>query len=152
MCPLATSRTFIATDNVVRYLNEIDSESQHLLQCIAPSSSASRHRFHCRFSMTTSSNSSFVAEKTEEGRAEDAEGELRRHGLTTRRCIAYNSVLEDDALPATHAKLTQVLREAVGQNGAELALDTAEFALLPTNWSMLKVPRAFPRPLSSQRG
>jgi hypothetical protein len=110
-------QNFIATDNVVRYLNEIDSQSQHLLH--APVEFCKSAPFPLSFLDDYKLKQRLNAKK----RKRDVQKMLRANSaawINHRTVHRYKGVIEGDTLPATHAKLTQVLREAVGQNGANL--------------------------------
>jgi hypothetical protein len=110
-------QNFIATDNVVRYLNETDTQSKHQLH--APIEFCKSAPFPLSFLDDYKLKQQLRARKNEA----DVRRVLRANPtawINHRTVDCYKDVLSDDGSSATNAKLSQVLQEVLGQNGENL--------------------------------
>lgn len=110
-------QNFIATDNVVRYLNETDTQSKHLLH--APIEFCKSALFPLSFLDGYKLKQQL---RTRKNKA-DVSRVLRANStawINHQRVHRYKPVLGDNGLSTTNAKLNQVLQEVLGQNGENL--------------------------------
>jgi hypothetical protein len=110
-------QNFIATDNVVRYLNEIDLQSKHQLH--APVEFCKSAPFPLSFLDDYKLKQQIRAKKQKI----DVRKVLKANSaawINHRTVHRYKVVVADDGSSATNAKLNQVLQEVLGQNGENL--------------------------------
>lgn len=110
-------QNFIATDNVVRYLNETDTQSKHQLH--APIEFCKSAPFPLSFLDDYKLKQQLKARKNKA----DVRKVLKANStawINHRIVHRYKGVLADDGSSATNAKLSQVLQEVLGQNGENL--------------------------------
>lgn len=110
-------QNFVATDNVVRYLNEIDTQSKHQLH--APIEFCKSAPFPLSFLDDYKLKQQLRARKNKA----DVRKVLKANAtawISHRTVHRYKDVLADDGSSATNAKLSQVLQEVLGQNGENL--------------------------------
>ena len=110
-------QNFIATDNVVRYLNETDSQSKHQLH--APIEFCKSAPFPLSFLDDYKLKHQIRARKDEP----DVRQQLRANStawISHRKVNRYDGVLNGGETAAANAKLNQVLEEVLGDNGERL--------------------------------
>ncbi len=110
-------QNFVATDNLVRYLNETDTQAKHQLH--APIEFCKSAPFPLSFLDDYKLKQQLKARKNKP----DVRKVLKANStawINHRTVHRYMGVLADNGSSATNAKLSQVLQEVIGQNGENL--------------------------------
>lgn len=110
-------QNFIATDNVVRYLNETDSQSKHQLH--APVEFCKSAPFPLSFLDDYKLKQQIRVKKQRPEVRKVLKANLAAW-INHSKVHRYKVVVPDDASPTSNAKLTHILREVLGQNGENL--------------------------------